>query len=318
MIKISNLKKAYNSVEILKNINLEIKKGEIYGLVGASGAGKSTLLRCINGLVDYDSGSLNVDGVEVSTLEKTSLNLFRKNIGMVFQQFSLLERLNVFQNIALPMRHSHYPKHIIHDKVLELLALVGLEDKKDALPRELSGGQKQRVAIARALSLNPKILLCDEATSALDPNIAKSILSLINEINQKYGMTVIVVTHQMEVVRMICDRMAFLKNGELIAHGEVEDVFINQNNALSDLIGDEIVAMPLPAEVNLKIIVEQNDANSTILSELGRTIAYKIVWANTQNYKNNLISIFIISINKQNLNNTLSFLQNKHIPYYLI
>lgn len=316
MIKISNLKKSYNTVEVLKNINLEINTGEIYGLVGASGAGKSTLLRCINGLVSYDDGSLTVDGIEISNLQHESLNLFRKNIGMVFQHFSLLERLNVFDNIALPMRHSNYPKDKIQDRVYELLSLVGLEDKKNAKPRELSGGQKQRVAIARALSLNPKILLCDEATSSLDPNIAKSILNLINEINKKYKMTVIVVTHQMEVVRMICDRMAFLKNGELITNGVVSDIFINQSNSLSDLIGeDNLCTLPTTGE-NLKIIVHQNQEHSSLLAKLGARMDYKIIWANTQNYKGDVISTFVINVD--NKHDAEKILKNENIPYELI
>jgi len=318
LIKIKNLKKSYNNIEILKNINLKINTGEIYGLVGASGAGKSTLLRCINGLVSHDSGSLSVDGIDISTLHNNSLNLFRKNIGMVFQQFSLLERLNVFENIALPMKHSNYPKHKIHDRVLELLSLVGLDDKKDTLPRELSGGQKQRVAIARALSLNPKILLCDEATSALDPNIAKSILTLISQINKKYNMTVIVVTHQMEVVRMICDRMAFLKNGELITHGEVSDVFVNQSDALSDLIGENTLCEIPFSEINLKVIINQNNENSMIFAVLGTKIEYRILWANTQKYKENTISTFIISVNQKNINAAVALFQDNNIPYHFI
>lgn len=316
MIKISNLKKSYNTVEVLKDINLEINTGEIYGLVGASGAGKSTLLRCINGLVSYDDGSLTVDGIEVSHLQHNALNLFRKNIGMVFQHFSLLERLNVFDNIALPMRHSNYPKNQIQDRVHELLSLVGLEDKKNARPKELSGGQKQRVAIARALSLNPKILLCDEATSALDPNIAKSILNLINEINKKYKMTVIVVTHQMEVVRMICDRMAFLKDGALITNGIVSDIFINQSHSLTDLIGeDNLCTLPTTGE-NLKLVIHQQEEHSSLLAELGAALTYKIVWANTQNYKGSIISTFVINVSNTPLAETI--LKERNIPYELI
>jgi D-methionine transport system ATP-binding protein len=232
MIKIAALKKSYDKDVILENINLNIKKGDIYGLVGASGAGKSTLLRCINGLVGYDSGSLVVDGVDLKKLNNEELMEFRKNIGMVFQQFSLLERLTVYENVDLPMKCCKYSKEDRQKKVNELLDLVGLLDKKDSRPGELSGGQKQRVAIARALTLDPKILLFDEATSALDPNTANSILHLVRKINEEFGLTVIVVAHQMEVVRKVCNKMALLKDGELIADGEVTDIFMNEPEEL--------------------------------------------------------------------------------------
>ena len=184
MIEIKDLYKQFGNTPVLQGINIEIKDGDIYGLVGVSGAGKSTLLRCINGLLPFEKGSLKVDGVNIQTLNGKKLREFRSTIGMIFQQFSLLERMNVLDNVCLPMRCLKYDKKKMLEKAMENLELVGLADRTKALPRELSGGQKQRVAIARAMALEPRILLCDEATSALDPNITQSILELLKKITQ--------------------------------------------------------------------------------------------------------------------------------------
>ena len=184
MIRIKGVNKYFGNTQVLKNINVEINKGEIFGLVGHSGAGKSTLLRCINGLESYEDGSITVNNKEIKDLTSKELREFRKDLGMIFQHFSLLERLNVYENVALPLECWGYSKEEINKKVDELLRLVGLENKAKDKPKHLSGGQKQRVAIARALALNPNILLCDEATSALDPNTTKSILSLLRDINK--------------------------------------------------------------------------------------------------------------------------------------
>ena len=208
MIEIKQLYKSYGELEVLKDINLTVNTGEIYGLVGRSGAGKSTLLRCINGLENYQSGSLKIDGTEMKDLSKTQLREFQKEIGMIFQHFSLVERRNVYKNIALPMVCWKYKKEDIDKRVQELAKLVEISDKLYDRPRMLSGGQKQRVAIARALSMNANLLLCDEATSALDPNTTQSVLNLLRELNQKLGITIVVVTHQMEVVRQICDTIS--------------------------------------------------------------------------------------------------------------
>ncbi len=217
MIEISNLQKFYGDTKVLRDINVEINKGDIYGLLGVSGAGKSTLLRCINGLESYEAGSLKVNDVEVKNLNEKELRAFRKNIGMIFQQFSLLERKTVYENVALPMECWGYKKQDIDKKVKELLELVELGDKIKSKPKELSGGQKQRVAIARALTLDPQILLCDEATSALDPSITNSILELLKKINRELGITIVVVTHQMNVVKQVCNKMAILSKGNLEA-----------------------------------------------------------------------------------------------------
>lgn len=229
MIKIENLNKIYkskdNDIEALKDINLEISKGEIFGIIGLSGAGKSTLIRTLNRLEDPTSGSILIEEVDITKLNKFQLRNLRKEIGMIFQHFNLLSSKNVFDNIAFPLEIIGMNKTDIKKRVLELLDLVGLSNKANAYPSQLSGGQKQRVAIARALANNPKVLLCDEATSALDPQTTRSILSLIKDIQEKFKLTVVLITHQMEVIREICDRVAIIENGEIIELDTVEEVF---------------------------------------------------------------------------------------------
>lgn len=217
LIEIKGIRKSFGDLQVLHGVDLHIEKGKIFGLAGRSGTGKSTLLRCINGLETYDEGNLIVEGIEVKSLSEKDLRVFRKDIGMIFQQFSLLSRLTVYENIALPLRCWKYSNSYIDAKVKELLDVIGIPDKINAKPRELSGGQKQRVAIARALSMNPKLLLCDEATSALDPKTAKSIIGLLNKINQDLGITIIIVTHQMSVLRSACEEIAILQDGKIEA-----------------------------------------------------------------------------------------------------
>ncbi len=239
MVLLKDVKKSFQDLQVLTGINFGMTEGRIYGLAGKSGAGKSTLLRCINGLEQYDSGSLTVDGVEVNELTKENLRIFRKNIGMIFQHFSLLERLSVYENVALPMRCWKYKSSAIDLRVRDLLDVVGIGDKINSKPKELSGGQKQRVAIARALTMNPKILLCDEATSALDPNTSKSIVALLKKINKQFGITIVFVTHQMPVIRSLCDEIAILEKGKIVDSGVVEDVFQNRSRALLNLTGED-------------------------------------------------------------------------------
>lgn len=211
MINLVNVRKSFGELEVLKDINLQIHEKEIYGIIGQSGAGKSTLLRCINGLETYDSGTITVDGTAVDENDKKQLRQLRKDMGMIFQNFNLLSRLDVYDNVALPLHFwNENPNTEENKKKIEhLIELVGLKDKMHERPENLSGGQKQRVAIARALVNDPKILLCDEATSALDPRITHGILELLKQINEELGITIVVVTHQMEVVKQICQRVAF-------------------------------------------------------------------------------------------------------------
>lgn len=196
MIEVSHINKSFESLKVLKNVSFTIEEGQVYGIIGHSGAGKSTMLRCINGLEGYDEGSLKVMGKEVSSMTERDIREFRKNVGMIFQNFNLLKRSNVYNNVALPLQLWGYDKEHIEKKVEELLKIVGLSHKIKSMPKELSGGEKQRVAIARALALEPKILLCDEATSALDPKTTKDILELLSKINKEMGITIVMVTHQ--------------------------------------------------------------------------------------------------------------------------
>lgn len=258
MIVVRDLVKFYGDVQVLRGVNLHIEKGKRYGIAGRSGTGKSTLLRCINRLEDYNGGVLTVGGVDVRKLSPKDLLAFRKNIGMIFQHFSLLERLTVYENIALPLRCWKYKSSFIDRKVKELLGMVGIPEKANQKPRELSGGQKQRVAIARALTMDPHILLCDEATSALDPNTAKSVIALLNRINEELGITIVVVTHQMSVLKSACESLAILENGRISASGLVEHIFSQQPAALRNLTG-ESASMPTEANPGVCLSVAKSD-----------------------------------------------------------
>lgn len=212
MIEIKNLCKSYGTNVILENVNLRINEGDFFGLIGKSGSGKSTLLRCMNGLEKVSSGEVLINGTNIRGLSEKELNGVRKNMGMVFQGFSLMQRLSVFDNIALPMRVWKMSDDAINTRVHYLLDVVNLSDKSEQFPKQLSGGQKQRVAIARALALESSILLCDEPTSALDPENEKSILELLVDLNRSLGITVVMVSHQMDVIRTTCNSFSVVKN----------------------------------------------------------------------------------------------------------
>jgi len=209
----------------VENVNLEVNENEIFGIIGLSGAGKSSLIRCINRLEEPTSGQIIIDGQDITALNRAGLEKARKNIGMIFQHFNLLMQKTVYNNIAFPLQLEKMPKDKIEKRVNELLKYVELEDKKHVYPSQLSGGQKQRVAIARAIANNPKILLSDEGTSALDPKTTKSILNLLRRIRDEFGITIIMITHQMEVVKEICDKVAVMENGQVIEVDTVANLF---------------------------------------------------------------------------------------------
>ena len=273
MIQIKKLYKKYEKLEVLKDISLEIYDGEIYGLVGRSGAGKSTLLRCINGLEKFNEGNLIVDNIAVSKLNREELRHFRKNIGMIFQQTSLLERKTVYENIAFPMECWKIPKSEQENKIRELVKLIELEEKINVKAKNLSGGQKQRVAIARALALNPKILLCDEATSALDPNTTKNILSLLHKINKEMDITIVIVTHEMSVIRDVCTKVAILENGLIVEKGDPSEVFMKESPALNRLLGSS--PYMLDEGINIEIISIIGSQSTSILSDLALDLNLK-------------------------------------------
>ena len=237
IVELVGLGKTFQSkngnVTALEDINLTIYEGEIFGIIGLSGAGKSTLVRCINYLEKPTAGTVIFDGTDLSLVKDKELLKLRQSMGMIFQQFNLLMQRTALQNICFPMEIAGIPKDAAKKRAKELLEVVGLTEKAKAYPAQLSGGQKQRVAIARALATNPKVLLCDEATSALDPTTTRSILSLLKEINQKLGITVIVITHEMSVIEEICNRVAIIDKSHIAEVGEVEDIFIRPKTKIA-------------------------------------------------------------------------------------
>ena len=237
MIQIKDLNKTFHSgekeVHALKNVNLTIEDGEIYGIIGYSGSGKSTLIRCINRLEEPDSGEVLVGDVDITKLSEKELRQRRKKIGIIFQHFNLLKNDTVYRNVARPLIYAGVDKAEVKKRVDKLLDIVGLSDKKKSFPSQLSGGQKQRVAIARALAEEPDILLCDEATSALDPDTTKQIIALLKKLNRELKLTMIVVTHQMEVIRDLCTKVAVLSKGEVVDAGKTLDVFARSENPVT-------------------------------------------------------------------------------------
>ena len=237
MIEVKNLSKTFitsnSKIQALDNINLKIEKGDIFGIIGFSGAGKSTLIRCLNRLEEPDSGRILIEGKDITRMDKKELKSARRKIGMIFQQFNLLDSRTVFENIAFPLEIAGFRKQNIKTRVEEILQMVGLIDKAGSYPSQLSGGQKQRVGIARALANEPDVLLSDEATSALDPMTTFSILELLKEINQKLNLTIVLITHELDVLNHICKNMAVIENGRIVESGPVEKFFTNPESGTS-------------------------------------------------------------------------------------
>ncbi|WP_066868960.1 methionine ABC transporter ATP-binding protein [Clostridium mediterraneense] len=315
MITISDLRKNFAENEAIKGVSLNIKEGEIYGIIGQSGAGKSTILRCINGLETYDKGSLKVMGKEVKDLNINELREFRKNLGMIFQGFNLLNRKTVFENISLPMEIWGYSKEEINKKVNNLIDLVGLRGKEKSKPRQLSGGQKQRVAIARALALEPKILLSDEATSALDPKITKDILSLLLKINKELNITIVVVTHQMEVVKEICEKLALIEDGKLVAEGKVDDLFLKQSSSFKKFLGDSEDELLPSTGVNIRIFFPSSSSENVLITTLARelNLDFSIVWGKLEKFRSGVLGSLVINIKKEDKDRIINYLNNKEI-----
>lgn len=290
MIEITNLKKSYEGLVVLEDISLSIKKGDIFGIIGYSGAGKSTLLRCINGLESYESGSIKVDDKYIETLNYKDLRIARKDLGMIFQNFNLLSRKTVYENIALPLETWGYSKDLINKRVYELLDLVSLTNKAHVKPSKLSGGQKQRIAIARALALEPKILLCDEATSALDPKTTKDILSLLNKLNKDLGITIAIVTHQMEVIKEICNSVALIDSGKLLYNGSVEDLFLKPDSSLNTFIGDEDLPIKLQG-INIKLFFPKESSSKSIITSMARDLDkdFSIIEGKVERFRDSLL-----------------------------
>lgn len=237
MIELKDITKIFyqkkREFKALNGVSLFVPKGKIFGIIGASGAGKSTLIRTVNLLERPTTGTVEIDGIAITSLSNSELAKERRHIGMIFQHFNLLSSRTVFENIAFPLELEGWSKSAIKERVIELLKLVSLEEKIDDYPVNLSGGQKQRVAIARTLSNNPKVLLCDEATSALDPATTNSILALLKDINQRLNITILLITHEMKVVKRICDEVAVISSGQIIEQGLVDEVFSNPQHPLT-------------------------------------------------------------------------------------
>lgn len=321
MIDLVNVRKSFGDLQVLKDINIHINEKEIYGIIGQSGAGKSTLLRCINGLETYEEGTITVDGKTVDVNDKKALRELRKNMGMIFQNFNLLGRLDVYDNVALPMRfwgeNPNTPEN--KQKIEHLIELVGLKDKVHERPANLSGGQKQRVAIARALVNDPKILLCDEATSALDPRITHGILELLKQINEELGITIVVVTHQMEVVKQICERVAFLKHGVVLAEGKPEELFVKPTEDIKKFLGEEGQHLPQTG-VNVQLFFTDDSSDEPVITEMARELGidFSICWAKLEEFRENTFGSLIVNIKEEDKEKVFKFLESKKVTWEVL
>ncbi|WP_276619376.1 methionine ABC transporter ATP-binding protein [Syntrophomonas wolfei] len=290
MIEISNLTKIYGSgpqeVMALKEVSLSIRKGEIFGIIGLSGAGKSTLIRCINMLERPTQGTIMVDGQDVGSLNSLELRQLRQKIGMIFQHFNLLSSRTVFENVMFPLEIAAVPKNEAAQKVNALLELVGLTDKAQVYPEQLSGGQKQRVGIARALANDPKVLLSDEATSALDPQTTRSILGLLKDINRQLGLTIVLITHDMNVIKDACDRVAVIDDSTIVEVGDVLNIFSNPGTPTSRSFINSIVNREIPAEILQRQFIDHGLNSSRLIrvSFIGASAGEPIISSMVQKY----------------------------------
>ncbi len=341
MIDLINVEKTYFSkagdIHALKKTNLTINEGEIFGIIGLSGAGKSTLVRCINMLERPTAGQVFVDGAELTKMSDAQLRKARQNIGMIFQHFNLLTSRTVYDNIAFPLEIQGMGKAEIEKRVRPLLELVGLESRGDYYPSQLSGGQKQRVGIARALASNPKVLLCDEATSALDPQTTKSILELLMDINKKMNLTIVLITHQMEVVKTICDRVAVIENGVIIEQGDMVDVFINPQTDTTREFTKSVINVELPAIIKpeklsptyvpgssliVRLTFVGDSAGEPVVSGLVKhhNVDVSIISGNIDQLKEMPYGVLLIAVSgsKENIESALKYLDERQLKTEVI
>lgn len=285
MIQLKQLNKSYtinhHHFHALKNIDLHIRRGEIFGVLGKSGAGKSTLLRCVNLLEKPTSGQVIINDIDLTSLNKLSLREHRRRIGVVFQHFNLLESRTTFANVALPLEIIKTSQQEIKRKVTDLLNLVGLADKKNHFPSQLSGGQKQRIAIARALAADPYVLLCDEATSALDTESTKSVLRLLKRINQKLGLTILLITHELDVIKTICDRVGVIHEGELVEQDSAINIIVNPKSNITKQLVQKSPAFDVTAEQHtnsyiLRLTFIGKDSELPLISSLSKKFAISV------------------------------------------
>lgn len=311
MIDLIDITKEYKSpegcVSALKKVNLHIDKGDVFGIIGLSGAGKSTLLRCINRLEEPTSGSILIGSIDITKQKGASLRKMREKIGMIFQHFNLLMNSTVFDNIAFPLKLAGLSKAEINKRVKELLEVVELTDKKDTYPSQLSGGQKQRVGIARALANKPDILLSDEATSALDPTTTESILKLLKSINRDFGITIVVVTHEMSIIKQLCDKVAVIENSVIVEQGSVLDLFSNPKAETSKRFLKEMIArLPEgilinndnPEEKVLRISFLGENASKPFISDIIKEydVTANIIAGNIENIQNMQVGNIVLKL----------------------
>ncbi|MFR5772123.1 MAG: methionine ABC transporter ATP-binding protein [Lachnospirales bacterium] len=325
LIEIKNLTKSFtssqNTVTVLKNVNLSINSGEIYGIIGLSGAGKSTLIRCMNFLEVPTGGQVIFDGNDLGQMTEKELRKARQSMGMIFQQFQLLAQRNVLQNVCFPLELQGMDKKKREEKARELLKIVDLADKEKAYPSQLSGGQKQRVAIARALATEPKVILCDEATSALDPNTTKSILALLKDLNRKMGITVVVITHEMDVISSICDNVAIIDKGDIVERGPVKEIFESPKSHIGKqlIMGDAIKETDFFGGRYFRITFDGREAGEPVISNLVlRTkVPVNIMYAQTKAIGNKAVGEMVIqfSENEENVDSALNYLETVNIPF---
>lgn len=326
MIEIKNLVKEYKtkrgSVIGVDHVSLNINKGEIFGIVGYSGAGKSSLLRCLNLLERPTSGQILIDGINLTELNKKDLRKTRMKIGMIFQHFYLVSSKTVYENVAFALKVANKPKREIEEKVESLLEMVGLADKRDVYPSQLSGGQKQRVGIARALANDPTVLLCDEATSALDPSTTKSILELLKKINEELGLTIVLITHEMEVVKEICDRMAVMQSGKVIEEGPVYDIFAAPKEQLTKEFIQSVLQFDIPERVLknsagtiIKIQFQGSVAEESVISDAFQkySVNGNILHGKIEYIKNTPLGIFIMELtgDQHEIKNAIDYIASR-------
>ncbi len=304
IIRLVDLHKTFqsksNTVDALRGINLEIEHGEIFGIIGLSGAGKSTLVRCINLLERPTSGQVIFDGVDLCTVSEAELRQARRSMGMIFQQFNLLMQRTALKNVCFPMEIAGVPGKEAEARAKELLELVGLSDRAKAYPSQLSGGQKQRVAIARALAMNPKVLLCDEATSALDPTTTRSILALLKDINQRLGITVIIITHEMSVIEEVCQRVAMIDGGVIAESGRVDQVFLKPKTAAARrlVFPDGERSWNFQGHRYCRIVFDGNSSFEPVIANMVMDCKHpvNIMYANTKNIDGKAFGQMVIQL----------------------
>ncbi len=341
MIRFENVSKEFDSegisVAAVKDVSLEINKGEVFGIIGFSGAGKSTLVRCINLLERPTKGKVFINEKEITALSESELKEQRKKIGMIFQQFNLFSNRTVYNNVEFPLKRSKLTRRQKQEKVMRLLKLVDLEDKASAYPSQLSGGQKQRVAIARALANDPEILLSDESTSALDPKTTKSILTLLKKLNRELGITIVVITHEMQVIKDICDRVAVMKDGEVVEYGDVFDIFANPTqditrefvegtsnlSRIKELLENKSAITQLKqGEAILKFKYLERSASEALVSQLSRkfNLDINIIFGNIELIGDNPVGglVSIVRGTAREIDAAIEYLKEKNVGVEVI